>query len=377
MLTAKAFREILIKCVGLPYVLGAEWKPPYTERPKALDCSEIVEAAYALNGTPIGDLAASQFDKTRALKSGESPQIGDLVFLRNNRARWNGIGHVAIISAKLPGGDYEIVEARGRKWGVVKTTLSYWKTRAHYTGVRRFPGFKLAPETVVPDKDRRFRLLWANRRAERWGGLPDNSRRPGQEMKALKPSIILGCEMSELARNITRDVLGTSWITWPQGMVWVTWDKKRWREKAHSVEAFGNNIHGWVSVTLESLKDNHRHMTVVAIHNRPKSSYPGYTDAQVVEAKRATIKSALDALPAGPVIVAIDANTEKAWDLFEKRGLVRFTDDVPTHGTHKIDAIWGTPDIVKRKSEFVNNTISDHKWGILDGTLPAIVNPNT
>lgn len=140
MKTAKEFRADAISQIGKPYILGAEASAT-NNNPKAFDCSELVEWLFNRNGTPIGDLAASQYDKT--VKATGDPRVGDLVFLKNNSARWNGIGHVAVVTGKLSNGDWEIVEARGRNYGVVKTTLSYWKTRQYYTGLRRFPAFKL------------------------------------------------------------------------------------------------------------------------------------------------------------------------------------------------------------------------------------------
>jgi peptidoglycan hydrolase-like protein with peptidoglycan-binding domain len=70
--------------------------------------------------------------------------VGDLVFLRNNPARSNGIGHVAILTKKLSNGDWRIIEARGRADGVVRTTLSYWKQRSYYAGLRRLTSFALS-----------------------------------------------------------------------------------------------------------------------------------------------------------------------------------------------------------------------------------------
>ncbi|HEY3409365.1 MAG TPA: peptidoglycan-binding protein, partial [Propionicimonas sp.] len=61
-----------------------------------------------------------------------------MVFLRNNPARANGIGHTAVLTKKLANGDWRIIEARGRAYGVVRSTLSYWKTRSYYAGLRRF-----------------------------------------------------------------------------------------------------------------------------------------------------------------------------------------------------------------------------------------------
>lgn len=145
-ITTTEFIGLARALVGLPYVLGAEWAPG-DPSPRALDCSELVEGLYRLAGAPIGDLAASQFEKTVPVSPG-GERVGDLVFLRNNRSRWNGIGHVAVLTAKLADGDWEIVEAKGRAHGVVRTTLSFWRTRPAYTGVRRFPPLALVPATT-------------------------------------------------------------------------------------------------------------------------------------------------------------------------------------------------------------------------------------
>ncbi len=72
------------------------------------------------------------------------PRTGDLVFLRNNPARPNGIGHVAVLTAKLAHGDFEVIEARGHRFGVVRSTLSYWRGRRHFAGVRRYPELRLS-----------------------------------------------------------------------------------------------------------------------------------------------------------------------------------------------------------------------------------------
>lgn len=147
--TAAQFRDRANQMVGVPYILGAEWPASCVApcRPRALDCSELVEGLFRENGTPIGDLAASQYDKASIHVSPGQERVGDLVFLRNNRQRWNGIGHVAVLTAKLANGDWEIIESKGRAFGTVRTTLSFWKTRRYYTGVRRFPAFDLVRNT--------------------------------------------------------------------------------------------------------------------------------------------------------------------------------------------------------------------------------------
>ena len=127
--------------VGKAYVLGAEALAS-NPNPSKFDCSELVEWLFSRSGNKITDLAASQYNATKPVSG--TPKVGDMVFLRNNPARSNGIGHVAILTDKLSNGDWRIIEARGRAYGVVRTTLSYWKTRSYYAGLRRSSSFILA-----------------------------------------------------------------------------------------------------------------------------------------------------------------------------------------------------------------------------------------
>jgi len=136
-MTASQFAKLAEAQVGKPYVLGASAAITNTN-PAKFDCSELVKWLFGRSGNPITDLAAWQYDATKKVATGTSPKPGDLVFLRNNPARANGIGHVAVLTKKLASGDWEIIEARGRAYGVVKTTLSYWKHRSYYAGLRRY-----------------------------------------------------------------------------------------------------------------------------------------------------------------------------------------------------------------------------------------------
>lgn len=103
--------------------------------------------AVRRSGNRITDLAAAQYNVTKKVTG--SPKVGDLVFLRNNPARSNGIGHVAVLTKKLSNGDWRVIEARGRASGVVRTTLSYWKKRRYYAGLRRLSSFVLAGKDGV------------------------------------------------------------------------------------------------------------------------------------------------------------------------------------------------------------------------------------
>ncbi|MGC3992730.1 MAG: peptidoglycan-binding protein [Propionicimonas sp.] len=140
-MTAAQFAALADDQVGKPYVLGAEAAITNPD-PAKFDCSELVQWLFGRSGNPITDLAASQYNVTKKVSG--SPKVGDLVFLRNNPARSNGIGHVAVLTKKLSNGDWRIIEARGRAYGVVRTTLSYWKQRSYYAGLRRYSSFVLA-----------------------------------------------------------------------------------------------------------------------------------------------------------------------------------------------------------------------------------------
>lgn len=145
-MTPAQFASLAEAQVGKPYVLGAEAAINNAD-PAKFDCSELVEWLYGRSGNRITDLAAAQYNATKKVSG--SPKAGDLVFLRNNPARSNGIGHVAVLTKKLDNGDWRIIEARGRAYGVVRSTLSYWKTRRYYAGLRRQSSFSLAGQTVT------------------------------------------------------------------------------------------------------------------------------------------------------------------------------------------------------------------------------------
>lgn len=155
MLTVSKFQALGRSVAGVPYFLGGEVTWP--ARPTRWDCSEVIEWMYAANGTPIVDLASAQWARTIPVAPG-TERVGDLVALKNNSTRTgfpavypggnsgNKVGHIALLLAKRVNGDWDVLEARGRAYGTVITTLSYWKTRSYYAGVGRYPLFKLTPE---------------------------------------------------------------------------------------------------------------------------------------------------------------------------------------------------------------------------------------
>jgi peptidoglycan hydrolase-like protein with peptidoglycan-binding domain len=136
-MTASQYAALAEEQVGKPYVLGANG-------PAQFDCSSLVIYLNNKSGAfRMGDDTASGlYNRSRRVTG--SPQVGDLVFLRNNPARANGIGHTAVLTKKLPGGEWRIIEARGRAYGVVRSTLSFWKQRSYYAGLRRLPALSFA-----------------------------------------------------------------------------------------------------------------------------------------------------------------------------------------------------------------------------------------
>jgi len=115
------------KLVGKPYVLGAEvnLKDPDTDHIKAIDCSEIVEWLFAQINIAVPDGSYNQAKVVTRISPGQPILIGDLGF------KWNpeneGIHHVGIFI-----GDDTILEAKGKKWGVVLTPVKDFTASEHF-----------------------------------------------------------------------------------------------------------------------------------------------------------------------------------------------------------------------------------------------------
>lgn len=139
-------REACLLLVGKQYVLGAEVdlnkiKPDMKLIDlygivQKVDCSELVQVVYKYAaGKVFTDLAANQYvasEKIVPVKGAYSLATGDLCFLANNPAQQNSIGHVGIYI----GGDL-IVEAKGKNYGVVVSTVQQWQAKSTFAGWRR------------------------------------------------------------------------------------------------------------------------------------------------------------------------------------------------------------------------------------------------
>ncbi len=119
--------SILRSCVGKPYILGRNG-------PQAFDCSGLYYYWLRKIGfKTIDRTAASFYTVTDPVKG--SPRFGDTVYLKSSY-----VYHMAVIGERMSNGDYAVYEAKGKRYGVVKTTLSFWRKRGDFAGVRRMKG---------------------------------------------------------------------------------------------------------------------------------------------------------------------------------------------------------------------------------------------
>ena len=141
-------REACLLLVGKQYVLGAEVDLKKIssgmklidlyELVQKVDCSELVQVVYKYaTDKAFTDLAANQYVASAKINPIGGKKVyalatGDLCFLANNPAQQNKIGHVGIFI----GGDL-IVEAKGKDYGVVISTVQEWQRKSTFAGWRR------------------------------------------------------------------------------------------------------------------------------------------------------------------------------------------------------------------------------------------------
>lgn len=306
--TAAQYAALAAKQVGKPYVLGQP-VPHKGGNPAAYDCSGLVIWLNNQTGAlPMGDdTAAGLYNRSKAVTG--APAVGDLVFLRNNPARSNGIGHMAVLTARLSNGDWRIVEARGRAAGVVNTTLSYWKTRKYFAGVRRLRGFTLAAPTPKPVPIGGPTKLWAttfNCLDPRFGG------RVGDDAKVIKAaaaSVYLLTEAPLSVRNAIRASKSggqSRWKVWERGAQAIVFDSTKYSWTTSRRVMFGpTSYHGAVIAVLTHRATGQR-IQFVALHLPPKSvASESYRQAQLYRLLVGLDRSL-------PTIVGGDFNSETA-----------------------------------------------------------------
>ena len=332
--TAAEFAAWFDAQVGKPYVLGADG-------PNAWDCSGLVLGGLRKSGAWVQpDMTAAGIYTHTVAVVGE-PKVGDLVFLRNNPARSNGIGHVAVLTQKLSNGDWRIVEARGRASGVVRTTLSYWKTRKYYTGVRRIPAFRLATTapTPAPSKVTGVNVATYNCLDPRFGG------KVGDDVAVVRKaaaSVYLLTECPEKVRTAIRKGLGgtADWLVWtrddtkPQAIVF---RKSKWQHDREPVRVtFGpTSYHGGVIAVLTD-KVAGRKIQYGALHLPPTGS--GKTPIATEKQRRDFLAAFIAKLdPSLPTIIGGDFNSSAAGDWLKIAGFAVLATPATTDKGKRLD----------------------------------------
>ena len=368
--TAAQYAALAAQQVGKRYILGQP-VPHKGGNPKAFDCSGIVIWLNNETGAlPMGDdTAAGLYNRSKAVTG--TPTVGDMVFLRNNPARSNGIGHMAVITAKLSNGDWRIVEARGRAAGVVNTTLSYWKTRKYYTGIRRLPGFKLtgtAPKPTPPPAGKDTKL-WAttyNALDPRFGGKTSDD---AKVINAAAASVYLLTEAPEKVRTaIRKSKIGglSRWLVWERVSQAIMWDKTKYSHTVSTKVVTGPTSYHGAVIAILTHRATGRPIQFVALHLAPKSV--------ASEAKRKAdfdrIMGKLD--PSLPTIIGGDFNSESAPTWAKPYGFTAAKTGATTDHGKRYDWL-----LIKSgqwtKTELYNpGTASDHLAIRAHAVIPAI-----
>jgi len=131
MIDWKRFDEELRGCIGIPYRFGAEANLKSDEKPKAFDCSELVEWAFARVGVRVPDGSENQYQASRQLLEEETARIGDVGFVRP----MGGPAHHVVINM----GDGTVIEARGNPYNkVIYRPVKIWEAWDVFSGWRRF-----------------------------------------------------------------------------------------------------------------------------------------------------------------------------------------------------------------------------------------------
>jgi cell wall-associated NlpC family hydrolase len=129
------------KLLGIPYEYGAEWHP-FSILPKSIDCSELVEGVYVLNGLKMPDGGQQQFDFT--VPTG-NPLPGDLAFFARggNVKQIYHVGMLFDISSGL------IIEARGlQPESTFETGKVILRARSAWENYKNFVGYRAHPKLI-------------------------------------------------------------------------------------------------------------------------------------------------------------------------------------------------------------------------------------
>lgn len=253
------------------------------------------------------------------------------------------------------------------------------------TNPKKNPAVK-PPPPVYSD----FRFGQANLKAERFGGLDDDSPKRGQYLEdKLNCSLYALCEVSEDARNATRKAMpGGSkvWLTYAVNYLCVMWDSTKWDHYTTIKKVTFNKlgVHGAIRVTLKSPTTGLT-MDVISIFVRPGDALTG-SDAEKLKQKQADIKKAVAELYryGCATVIAGDFQTGTAEDVLLPLGWVRGTPNVDTMpgkpDAQRLDAVFFKPGtstktamLTREFSQVKAGSVSDHTswiWNGRVGTAP-------
>lgn len=365
MYSQSEFASKLAAQVGKKYVLGTP-SPYNKENPTAFDCSGLVCWILYHSGNGIGDTtAAGLWNKSEKVTGSLAP--GDLVFLANNSHRTPppgfsmGIGHVAVVTEKLPNGDWRIIEARGRIPGVVSTTYSYWKTRKYYAGVRRLKNFKLLTPTVVKNPGV-FKVATAAQEAPRFGGPKDYAGIANFMFQKLHDCSIIFLTETDLAkRRAINAKFGPNWTrrVHPCGNdTAIFYDTDIWENVGgERSQIFFDNSHGAMRIPL---KHNATGLIIdaIAVHNQPRV-------IASLENKQQNLQDAISLTRKNLTVIGGDFALH-ADSYMKLENLVRSTPDVDTFdraGIQRTDGIFRSKGLKLLESDaFDSGKWADHDW---------------
>jgi len=132
---------VALQQVGKPYIYGYEVDLRDLS-PACFDCSELIEWLFhpyrTLLKKPVPDGAANQYDYTKAYVGPKLPRNA-LGFLGKKKPLH--VTHVGIFLGSIADGSEVVVEAKGKNYGVIRTTRTEWEAKPSFLGWRTIPGW--------------------------------------------------------------------------------------------------------------------------------------------------------------------------------------------------------------------------------------------
>lgn len=341
------FRRDVLDCLKSP------WGPPGA-RPDFV----LGDRVLSKDGNDRGPDVAALIDLLRALghdlrpddEFGPATQGAVIAFQREHGLTPNGVVRLATVLAMR-----------------LALTKPGTNDVADTGAIDQQAGVPLELVEVAPR--RRFRFGQANLRAERFGGLADDTPRRGEYLRdQMKCSVYALCEVPEASRDAIRAVLGARrWKVFCVGYACVLWDSHKWQHSGCRTVDFGTaGVHGAVRVTLRDRQGSGLALDVISMHVRPSA----VTD---LGGKLEDVAAGMQLYRRGvPTMVGGDFNTGKAFSVLEPLGFRRSTrhvDTVNAVGDQRLDAVFAQGLKVSGQELLDPGSLSDHKVWVVKAAL--------